>query len=68
MLHLLQTHFSSIRDKRQTGKIEHSLIDIITLCICGVVASTDGWSDVADSLNSRINDNFQKLKSAVPAF
>jgi len=44
----IQSHFSSIKDKRQAGKIEHSLIDIIILCICGVVAGADGWSDIEE--------------------
>jgi len=48
MSHTIQSHFLSITDKRQTGKIEHSLIDIIILCICGVVAGADGWSDIEE--------------------
>lgn len=48
MSHAIQSHFCSITDKRQLGKIEHSLIDIITLCICGVVAGSDGWSDIEE--------------------
>ncbi len=44
----IQSHFSSIKDKRQAGKIEHALIDIIILCICGVVAGDDGWSDIEE--------------------
>lgn len=44
----IHSHFSSIKDKRQVGKIEHALIDIIILCICGVVAGADGWSDIEE--------------------
>ena len=46
MPHSMQAHFSSITDKRQLSKIEHPLVDIIILCICGVVCGADGWSDI----------------------
>ena len=42
----MQAHFSSITDRRQLSKIEHPLVDIIILCICGVVCGADGWSDI----------------------
>ena len=46
MSHSMQAHFSSITDRRQLSKIEHPLVDIIILCICGVVCGADGWSDI----------------------
>lgn len=46
MPHSMQDHFSSITDRRQPSKIEHPLVDIIILCICGVVCGADGWSDI----------------------
>ena len=44
----LEVHFSTITDPRQQVKVAHKLMDIITLCVCGVVCGADGWSDIEE--------------------
>ena len=34
--------FSVIRDRRQESKIEHELIDILVLCVFGVICGAEG--------------------------
>jgi len=42
----LQSYFSIIKDPRQICKIEHELLDIIILCIVGVLCGSEGWHDI----------------------
>jgi len=42
----LVEHFSIIPDTRQRCKVEHELIDIIILCIVGIICGADGWQDI----------------------
>jgi predicted transposase YbfD/YdcC len=39
-------HFSVLVDPRQQGKIEHSLNDILILCISAVICGAEGWQDI----------------------
>ena len=33
----IETHFATVRDPRQYGKVDHPLINIIFITLCGVV-------------------------------
>lgn len=39
----IREHFGGIRDPRQPGKVEHPLINITFLTICGVLCRADNW-------------------------
>jgi len=39
-------HFSELIDPRQWCKIEHSLNDILILCITAVICGAEGWQDI----------------------
>jgi predicted transposase YbfD/YdcC len=39
----IKEHFGEVRDPRQPGKVEHPLINIIFLTICGVLCGADNW-------------------------
>ena len=46
---------SVIRDPRQESKIEHELIDILVLCVFGVICGAEGWQDIEEVGHSRLN-------------
>ena len=46
--------FSVIRDPRQQSKIEHELIDVLILCILGVICGAEGWADIEEVGHARI--------------
>lgn len=39
----IKEHFGQVRDPRQPGKVEHPLINIIFITICGVLCGADNW-------------------------
>lgn len=64
----LISHFSVIKDPRQRCKVEHELIDILILCVVGVLCGADGWSAIEMVGHARL-DWFQDrglLKNGVP--
>lgn len=46
--------FSVIRDPRQESKIDHELIDILVLCILGVICGAEGWQDIEEVGRTRL--------------
>ena len=61
-------HFSIIPEHRQRCKVDHELIDIIILCIVGVICGAEGWQDIKFVGDARI-DWFQErglLLNGVP--
>ena len=64
----LISHFSVIKDPRQLCKVEHELIDILILCVVGILCGADGWSAIEMVGHARL-DWFQDrglLKNGVP--
>jgi predicted transposase YbfD/YdcC len=47
--------FSVIRDPRQESKIEHELIDVLILCILGVICGAEGWQDIEEVGHARLS-------------
>ena len=41
------THFQSIEDPRQQGKVLYPLEEILLLVLCGVISGADGWTSIA---------------------
>lgn len=39
----LKEHFSVVKDPRQPGKVDHSLVNIIFITVCGVLCGADNW-------------------------
>lgn len=46
--------FSVIKDPRQQSKIEHELIDVLILCILGVICGAEGWQDIEEVGHARL--------------
>ena len=44
----LSEHFSSLPDPREAGLVEHKLLDIITMAVCGVICGADSWVEVEE--------------------
>jgi predicted transposase YbfD/YdcC len=40
-------HFSEVEDPRVEYLVDHQLIDIITIALCGIIAGADNWTEVA---------------------
>ena len=41
------THFQSVEDPRQQGKVLYPLEEIFLLVLCGVISGADGWTSIA---------------------
>ena len=41
------THFQSVADPRQQGKVLYPLDEILLLVLCGVISGADGWTSIA---------------------
>ena len=41
------THFESVEDPRQQGKVLYPLEEIFLLVLCGVISGADGWTSIA---------------------
>ena len=41
------THFKSVEDPRQQGKVLYPLEEIFLLVLCGVISGADGWTSIA---------------------
>lgn len=62
-------HFSQLEDPRLDRKKRHSLLDIVAITICAVIAGADGWTDVelfGKSKESWLRA-FLKLPNGIPS-
>lgn len=51
----LMNSLSVIYDPRQSWKVEHKLTDILILIICAVIAGCEGWEEIEDFGNERLD-------------
>lgn len=51
----LINHLSIIRDFRQPGKVQHELIDVLFLAITGVISGCEGWEEIEDFGNEKLD-------------
>ena len=51
----LMEHFSVLTDYRQQSKVDHLLSDILLLTICAIIAGAEGWEDIEDFGNDRLD-------------
>jgi predicted transposase YbfD/YdcC len=42
----IEEHFEEISDPRQGQNVQHKLLDIIIIAICGVICGADGWVEI----------------------
>jgi hypothetical protein len=42
----ISEHFSIIKDPRQQSKVEYELLDVIFLCIVGMICGAEAWDDI----------------------
>jgi predicted transposase YbfD/YdcC len=45
---LIETHFGTLQDPRALHSIEHKLIDIVIITICGTICGADNWEAIAE--------------------
>lgn len=66
---LFFVHFGQIDDPRLERKKLHSLVDIIAITVCGVIAGADGWTDVERFGKSKEAwlRTFLKLENGIPS-
>ncbi|KTD20223.1 ISAs1 family transposase [Legionella israelensis] len=46
--------FPVLRDPRQESKIDHELIDVLVLCVLGVICGAEGWQDIEEVGHARL--------------
>ena len=66
---LFFTHFSRLDDPRLDRRKRHSLIDIIAIAVCAVIAGADSWTDVEDFGRTKEDwlRTFLKLPNGIPS-
>ncbi|MBA3822488.1 MAG: ISAs1 family transposase, partial [Ktedonobacterales bacterium] len=69
MLKHLIAAFTKIDDPRCASKVEHDLLEILIMAICGVIAGAESWEDIA--LYARGKEDwlrsFLTLKHGIPS-
>jgi predicted transposase YbfD/YdcC len=62
-------HFSIIQDPRIDRTKEHKLLDIIVIALCGVISGADGWYEVEEFGNEKIDwlKTFLELNNGIPS-
>ena len=60
---------SIIKEPRIDRIKKHNLIDILVIAICAVIANADGWEEIEDFANHRIEwfKSFLELPNGVPS-
>lgn len=53
-LNVFSEHFSSIEDTRQSAKITYPLFDVLFLTLCAVISGCQGWEDIEDFGEARL--------------
>lgn len=65
----LLLHFASLEDPRVEYLVEHHLLDIIALTICGVICGADSWVDIEAYGHSKVAwlKSFLALPNGIPS-
>ena len=65
----IKEYFGEVRDPRQLGKVDHSLINIIFITICGVLCGANSWVAIEDFGNAQKEwlSQYLNLKKGIPA-
>jgi predicted transposase YbfD/YdcC len=62
-------YFSQLQDPRLDRKKRHSLLDLIAITVCAVIAGADGWTDVEEFGKAKQEwlRTFLKLPNGIPS-
>ena len=65
----LATSFATLRDPRVDRPKDHLLLDIVLIAICAVVCAAEGWVDVAEFGEAKLDwfSRFLKLPNGIPS-
>lgn len=65
----LATSFATLHDPRVERTKDHLLLDIVLIAICAVVCGADGWVDVAEFGEAKLDwfSRFLKLPNGIPS-
>lgn len=65
----IHEHFAEVNDPRQQGKVDHPLIDIIFITICGVLCGADNWVAIEAFGNAQAEwlSQYLKLEKGIPS-
>lgn len=66
---LLETHFDTLPDPRAAHSIDHKLIDIIVITICGTICGGDDWEAIAEYGGTKQDwlKTFLELPNGIPS-
>jgi len=66
---LIETHFGNIRDPRASHSIEHNLLDILIISICGTISGANDFAAIAEYGKSKETwlKTFLELKNGIPS-
>jgi len=68
-LESLEAQFGEVADPRVQGRIEHRLIDIILIAVCGVICGANSWSEIETYGKAKIGwlRRFLELPNGIPS-
>jgi predicted transposase YbfD/YdcC len=66
---LIETHFGNLRDPRASHSIEHKLLDILIISICGTISGANDFTAIAEYGKSKENwlKTFLELENGIPS-
>lgn len=66
---LIEKHFGTLRDPRALHSIEHSLLNILIITICGTICGADDWEAIAEYGKSKQEwlKTFLELPNGTPS-
>jgi predicted transposase YbfD/YdcC len=67
--HSIADYFGAIKDSRLEHRVEHKLIDIITIAICAVVCGAETWVDIENYGRAKQKwlSEFLELPNGIPS-
>lgn len=65
----IHEHFADVKDPRQQRKVEHPLINIIFITICGVLCGADNWVAIEEFGNAQSKwlGQYLNLENGIPS-
>jgi predicted transposase YbfD/YdcC len=65
----IEAHFGELSDPRQGQNVQHKLLDIIVIAICGVICGADGWVEIENFGRQKESwlQQFLELPKGIPS-
>jgi hypothetical protein len=62
-------HFGRLTDPRMEERVEHRLLDIIVIAICGVICGADSWVEIEEFGRAKQEwlKGFLELPNGIPS-